>query len=172
MQPLETTIFRLFPTIATNGANNGLWHVLPKISWLKGPKIGWKWPKNLNYHFLLKHRFNHRFPIVSFVFSGFRHCWRLFPMFFWDATIGNDFFPTISDYWNSLCKPCSSTLLCPGLVAMHKISWSRLEKSVCVIPFWTFETFKTLVISPIFFCLDTPMFLVPLCDHFAFRNHM
>ena len=34
---------------------------------------------------------------------------------FLDATIGNNFFLTISDYYNCRCKRWLSTILCPGL---------------------------------------------------------
>ena len=46
-------------------------NVLPKSSWLKGPQNSWKWLTNLNYYFLLKHWFNHRFPMFfNFFFQG------------------------------------------------------------------------------------------------------
>ena len=81
--------------------------------------VGSKWPKNLNYYFLLKHRFNHR---LSMFFNVFQCFFKFQPSFmtifnFFRYNHRNDFFPTITNYCNSCSKRWSSTILCPGLVS-------------------------------------------------------
>ena len=66
-------------------------NVLPKISWLKK---GLKWSKNQSYYFLLKHHFKHCF-LMFFQVSSIINDYFLF--LFLDATIGNNFFLTLSD---------------------------------------------------------------------------
>ena len=50
-------------------------------------------------------------------------------MYFLDASIGKDFFSTISDYCNSRCKRWSSTILCAGLLYSIMLSQAVLLPS-------------------------------------------
>ena len=64
----------------------------------------------------LKHRFSHCFHFFfSMFFQGSTIVNDYFQCVFLDATIGNNFFLTISNHCNSWCKRWSPTILCPVL---------------------------------------------------------
>ena len=97
--------------------------VLPKISWLKGSKKAQNGQKNLNWFFLLKHRFYDVFRCF------FQSLTTFFDVFF-RCNHRNNFFTTISDGCNSRCKRSSSTILRPGCSAL-----TRVLQSVCAFGF-------------------------------------
>ena len=122
--PIRNNFFRLFPTIAIVGANNDCQRCFAQDQLVKRVAKSSKWPTNLNYYFVLKHRFNHSFPMFSDVLRCFPMFFRFQPSLttisdlFLNPTIGTTFFKTIFDGCNSCCKRSSSTILRPGLLRM------------------------------------------------------
>ena len=100
---------------------------------VKRVKKSSKWPKNLNYYFLLKHWFNHRFMMFSDVFRCFFRFQPSLPTIsnvFFRCIHLNNFFMTISDGCNSRCKRSSSTNLRPVLTCIIKILTQNFWKII------------------------------------------
>ena len=91
--------FHIFPTIAIVGANDDRRRCFAPLSWLKEPKQKrLKRAKKSELLFFAKTSVQSSFSKVFwcfYVFPCFNHRWRLFSMFFLDATTGT----TFSDYF-------------------------------------------------------------------------
>ena len=147
--------------------------VLLMISWLK-------WQKNQNYYFLQKHQLNHIFPMF---FRVFRCFFRIQPSLttisnvFFKCNHRNNFFLTISNYCNSLCKQWSSPILCPGLMYAyapcthaHKWEWTGHAHALHVdlhVPTHAHVHVCTCDFDHFYSCMYKPLYM--LMDALSFK---